>query len=61
MNIVTYSTKNPHETFDEKVLFNQKVLTDNTLTNLFSEKKLADIFTYDQYTKNVDTIYNRIY
>ena len=53
--------KNAHEAFDEKVLFNQKVLTDNTLTNLFSEKELADIFTYDQYTKNVDTIYNRIY
>ncbi len=53
--------RNAHAAFDEKVNFDIKIKADTTLTELFSTQELDDLFSYDQYTQHIDTIFNRIY
>jgi adenylosuccinate lyase len=53
--------RNAHAAFDEKINFDIKIATAKEITDLFSKEELSDLFSFDQYTANVDTIYNRIY
>ena len=53
--------KNAHEPFDEKILFNEKIKKDPDITNLFSKNELDELVNFNQYTNNIDLIYNRVY
>ena len=53
--------RNAHAAFDEKINFDKKISESKELTELFSKSELDALFSFDQYTANIDTIYNRIY
>lgn len=53
--------KNAHAAFDEHVMFNDKIREDETITTMFTENELADIFSFDPYTRHVDEIFARVY
>jgi len=53
--------KNALAAFDEKTMFDIKIKQDETLTNLFSQNELDELFSYGQYTEHIDTIFNRVY
>ena len=53
--------RNAHAAFDEKISFDIKIKEDNDITEKFSNDELDSLFSFDQYTQNTDTIYNRIY
>ena len=53
--------RNAHAAFDEKILFDNKIKTDNDITSLFSNEELTNLISFDQYTDNIDLIYNRVY
>ncbi len=53
--------KNAHAAFDEKVMFDEKIRTDETIQSLLSQDELNAIFSFDCYTRHVDTIFNRVY
>ena len=53
--------RNAHAAFDEQVLFNDKIKTDNDIKSLLSESELDELFSFDRYTNNVEFIFNRVY
>ncbi len=53
--------RNAHAAFDEKVNFDVKINNCKDITDKFSTEELTELFNFDQYTANIDTIYNRIY
>ncbi|RAP31379.1 adenylosuccinate lyase [Candidatus Marinamargulisbacteria bacterium SCGC AG-414-C22] len=53
--------RNAHSAFDEKVLFDKKIKTDDKITSLFTEKELSELISFDQYTQHIDLIYGRVY
>ncbi len=53
--------RNAHAAFDEQVLFNDKIKTDNEIKSLLSESELDELFSFDRYTNNVDIIFERVY
>lgn len=53
--------KNAHDAFDEKVNFKEKVTQDQNILNHITETEINDIFSFDKYTQNIDTIYNKVY
>ncbi len=53
--------RNAHAAFDEKILFDSKIQQDNDITSLFSKEELSNLISFDQYTHNIDLIYNRVY
>lgn len=53
--------RNAHASFDERVLFNDKIKADKVVSELFSESELDELFSFGRYTEHVDEIYNRIY
>jgi len=53
--------RNAHAAFDEKISFDIKIKEDSDITEKFSNEELDSLFSFDQYTQNTDTIYNRIY
>jgi adenylosuccinate lyase len=53
--------RNAHAAFDEKVLFNDKIKTESEINNLFTEKELDQLFSFDRYTHHIDTIFDRVY
>ena len=53
--------RNAHAAFDEQVLFNDKIKTDNDIKSLLSKSELDELFSFDRYTNNVEFIFNRVY
>ncbi len=53
--------KNAHAAFDERVLFNKKIKEDPQIQTLFTDQELEDIFNFDRYTTQVQTIFDRVY
>ena len=53
--------KNAHAAFDEKILFNDKIKSDDQITALFSNEELDELFSYSQYTNHADEIFARVY
>ena len=53
--------RNAHAAFDEKINFDIKISSCEEITTLFSKDELSQLFSFDQYTANIDTIYSRIY
>ena len=53
--------RNAHAAFDDKILFDEKIKKDTDITSLFSDDELKSLISFDQYTNNIDLIYNRVY
>lgn len=53
--------KNAHAAFDEQILFNDKIKSDDQITALFSNEELDELFSYSQYTNHADEIFARVY
>ena len=53
--------KNAHAAFDEQILFNDKIKSDDQITSLFSSDELDELFSYNQYTNHADEIFARVY
>ena len=53
--------KNAHAAFDERIMFDQKIRSDDTIKSLLTQDELNAIFSFDCYTRHVDTIFERVY
>lgn len=53
--------RNAHEAFDEKVMFDEKIKSDTSVTEHFTEDELNAIFSFEKYTKQVDFIFDRVF
>ena len=53
--------RNAHEAFDEKVMFDEKIKADTSVTEHFTEDELNAIFSFEKYTKQVDFIFDRVF
>ena len=53
--------RNAHASFDERILFNDKIKEDPAVSKLFTDDELEKLFSFGRYTEHVDEIYNRIY
>ncbi len=53
--------KNAIEAFTSKTLFREKVDADSDITSKLSKEKLDELFSFDKYTRHVDTIFNRVF
>lgn len=49
------------DSFQNKIMFDENVRKDSEITSRISENDLADIFSLDKYSKQVDYIYKRVY
>ena len=52
--------RNAMECWKTKKNFKDLVMSDQEITNLFTEFEIENIFSYDRYTQNIDYIYKRI-
>ena len=53
--------KNAHEAFEEGVLFEEKIRSDESITETITSSELNQIFDFKTYTKNIDLIYDRVF
>ena len=53
--------KHAHDSFDEGVLFDQKIMADPTITKHIPPNELSALFNMTTYTDHVDAIYDRVY
>jgi adenylosuccinate lyase len=45
----------------ENIDFKAAILSDETIMQHISQDQIDDVFSFERYTKNIDTIYQQIY
>ena len=53
--------RNAHAAFDDQILFDDKIKEDKEIISLFTKDELNNLISFDQYTNNIDLIYERVY
>ncbi|MBG90695.1 MAG: adenylosuccinate lyase [Actinobacteria bacterium] len=53
--------RNAHQAFDEKVPLLNKLKEDTDISTLIDKDELEGIFNYSHYTRQIDTIFDRVY
>lgn len=53
--------QNALSAFQERVLFDDKIRKDATITSHVSEEELNELFSFEKYTAHVDEIFSRVY